>query len=461
MLAEAFSVSNQILIDQDLRGWKEVEYGRATRATTASRCATWRTSTRCVHTGDSIVVAPSQTLSNREYFKLRSTAIKVVRHLGIVGECNIQYGLDPHSEKFIIIEVNARLSRSSALASKATGYPLAYVAAKLSLGVDLVTIRNSVTKTTTACFEPSLDYCVVKMPRWDLHKFPRVSHKLGSSMISVGEVMSIGRSFEEAIQKAVRMVAPGSVGLEGKFFDNTTQLEEGLMKPTDRRLYQVQAALEMGYSIERVHELSKIDRWFLSKLKNISTLKTYLETQVPAVTAVDKPLMVRLKQHGFSDLQLAKYSSGSDTETSVRRRRQMLGVRPIVKQIDTLAAEFPAQTNYLSMTYHGTEHDVPQDDKGVMVLGCGAYCIGSSVEFDWSAVSAVRQIRKAGHKAVVVNYNPETVSPDYDESDRLYFEELSRERVPTSTSTRARGASSSAWAGRSPRTCACRSSTRA
>ena len=386
-----------------------------------------------VHTGDSIVVAPSQTLTNREYYKLRSTALKVVRHLGIVGECNIQYALNPESEQYCIIEVNARLSRSSALASKATGYPLAYVAAKLSLGIDLVSIRNSVTKTTTACFEPSLDYCVIKMPRWDLHKFQRVSHALGSSMKSVGEVMSIGRSFEEAIQKAVRMVAPGSSGIEGLNMTDEevkTELNTMLSKPTDKRLYAVQTAFERGYTVDQVHNLSKIDRWFLSKLRKISGLKKECIERGLSSNGVDsltKANFITLKQAGFADVQLANYMK--TTESIVRRRRLQMQVKPVVKQIDTLAAEFPAQTNYLYMTYHGTTDDVEADKDGVIVLGCGAYCIGSSVEFDWSAVSCIRQVRAVGNRAIVINYNPETVSTDYDESDRLYFEELSLERI--------------------------------
>lgn len=443
-LAEkAFSVSDQILIDQDLRGWKEVEYEvvRDSRDNCITVCNMENFDPLGVHTGDSIVVAPSQTLSNREYFKLRQTALKVVRHLGIVGECNIQYALNPESEQYCIIEVNARLSRSSALASKATGYPLAYVAAKLSLGKDLVSIRNSVTKTTTACFEPSLDYCVVKMPRWDLHKFPRVSRRLGSSMLSVGEVMAIGRSFEEAMQKAVRMVSPGSLGLEGNHCDDlgAPVFEEQLRRPTDKRLWQVQAAFEAGWSMERLHALTRIDRWFLGKLKNIASLRAYCQGLAlqggssGGLQGLDKAGMLQLKQHGFADVQIARYltrpSSSSSSSSSgnggaalqppavaaaapvplaadgnssgslatlpapsaalseavVRRRRLQLGVVPVVKQIDTLAAEFPCSTNYLYMTYHGTESDVAASQDGVMVLGCGAYCIGSSVEFDWSA----------------------------------------------------------------------------
>jgi carbamoyl-phosphate synthase large subunit/carbamoyl-phosphate synthase small subunit len=420
----------QILIDQDLRGWKEVEYEvvRDAKDNCITVCNMENFDPLGIHTGDSIVVAPSQTLSNSEYFKLRSTAQKVVRHLGIVGECNIQYALDPHSERYCIIEVNARLSRSSALASKATGYPLAYVATKISLGIDLVSIKNSVTKDTTACFEPSLDYCVVKMPRWDLKKFSRVSNDLGSYMLSVGEVMSIGRNFEECIQKAVRMVNPGLNGLSASVVDYESDpavLDEQLKHPTDERLFYVIAAIDAGYSIDRVHDLTKIDRWFLSKLYRISLLRKGLGSF--SLPTVDVALMRTLKVNGFSDRQIAQELQS--TELEVRNRRKALGVLPCVKQIDTLAAEFPAQTNYLYMTYGGSEDDIPMNEESVIVLGCGAYCIGSSVEFDWCAVSSVRTIRELNKPAIVVNYNPETVSTDYDESDRLYFEELSLERV--------------------------------
>ncbi|TMW65624.1 hypothetical protein Poli38472_008266 [Pythium oligandrum] len=421
----------QILIDQDLRGWKEVEYEvvRDAKDNCITVCNMENFDPLGIHTGDSIVVAPSQTLSNSEYFKLRSTAQKVVRHLGIVGECNIQYALDPHSERYCIIEVNARLSRSSALASKATGYPLAYVATKISLGIDLVSIKNSVTKTTTACFEPSLDYCVVKMPRWDLKKFSRVSNDLGSYMLSVGEVMSVGRNFEECIQKAVRMVNPNLDGLNAKVVDNESRpdvLEDRLKHPTDERLFYVMAALDAGYSVDKVHDLTKIDRWFLSKLMRISLLRKAIPSY--SLSTMDERFVKTLKVNGFSDRQIAAELSGV-TEIEVRNKRKQLGVRPCVKQIDTLAAEFPAQTNYLYMTYSGSEDDIPKSEDGVVVLGCGPYCIGSSVEFDWCAVSAVRTIRELGKPAIVVNYNPETVSTDYDESDRLYFEELSLERV--------------------------------
>ena len=478
LAAKAFATSSQILIDQDLRGWKELEYEvvRDSSDNCITVCNMENFDPLGVHTGDSIVVAPSQTLTNSEYFMLRKTALKVVRHLGIVGECNIQYALHPESERYCIIEVNARLSRSSALASKATGYPLAYVATKLSLGRDLVSIRNSVTKITTACFEPSLDYCVLKMPRWDLNKFQRVSKKLGSSMLSVGEVMAIGRTFEDVMQKACRMVNPALNGLSGQdsglVLDESKQsLEEQLRIPTDTRLFAVQAALEKGWSVDKVHSLTKIDRWFLSKLKNIATMrqacldKNGLED---LVSENGSERLRSLKMAGFSDRQIAMYCgapSGLIGEAKVRMLRKQFGVVPFVKQIDTLAAEFPAQTNYLYMTYSGDSDDIPKakhtsyvtlpgidtkpavpssprvgsrlggetiedaKERGVMVLGCGAYCIGSSVEFDWCAVSAARQLRRDGFKSIIVNYNPETVSTDYDESDRLYFEELTLERV--------------------------------
>lgn len=487
MCAKAFSTSNQILIDQDLRGWKELEYEvvRDASDNCITVCNMENFDPLGIHTGDSIVVAPSQTLTNQEYFMLRRTAIKVVRHLGIVGECNIQYALHPDSERYCIIEVNARLSRSSALASKATGYPLAYVATKLSLGKNLVSIQNSITKTTTACFEPSLDYCVVKMPRWDLKKFNRVSNKLGSSMLSVGEVMAIGRTFEEVIQKACRMVNPSLDGLEGEdsnIIDDDVDLEEKLRIPTDERLFAVQLALERGWSIDKVFELTKIDRWFLSKLENIAQMRKACKFAGSLEELVkDNPRrrLRALKMAGFSDRQIARYvglPSNLDGEHRVRTMRKKFDVTPVVKQIDTLAAEFPAKTNYLYMTYSGDVDDVPMahydDDlmpsyrstvlnrsssaldsptfqrraralskglgvknllsakeRGVVVLGCGAYCIGSSVEFDWCAVSCIRQLRRDGFKSIVINYNPETVSTDYDESDRLYFEELSLERV--------------------------------
>jgi len=495
---KSFACSDQVLIDQDLRGWKELEYEvvRDCNNNCITVCNMENFDPLGVHTGDSIVVAPSQTLSNSEYFKLRSTALKVVRHLGIVGECNIQYALNPKSEQYCIIEVNARLSRSSALASKATGYPLAYVAAKLALGHDLVTLRNSVTKTTTACFEPSLDYVVVKVPRWDLKKFgSRVDTRIGSAMKSVGEVMSIGKTFEEAIQKAVRMVNPAlsGFGVPPTFVTNgalaayipspspvmgqrpsvggagakvasaggaldvlfptvgqtetarspqlapvrgrsasiedmrlTTELDTRLKIPTDTRLMDIAVAFEIGYSVQRVHELSNIDNWFLTKLKKITDLAHAVEA-VGAIAKLDAVAFRQLKRYGFSDKQIA--ARLGESEVMVRRAREALGVRPVVKQIDTLAAEFPASTNYLYMTYAGTEDDVPPCPEAVIVMGCGPYCIGSSVEFDWCAVSCVRTLRQAGVKTIMINYNPETVSTDYDESDRLYFEELTMERV--------------------------------
>jgi carbamoyl-phosphate synthase/aspartate carbamoyltransferase len=428
---KAFAASPQILVDQDLRGWKEVEYEvvRDCRDNCITVCNMENFDPLGIHTGDSIVVAPSQTLSNQEYFKLRQAAIKVVRHLGVIGECNIQYALHPESERYCVIEVNARLSRSSALASKATGYPLAYVAAKLALGVDLVTLRNSVTKTTTACFEPSLDYCVVKIPRFDLKKFNRVSNSVGSSMKSVGEVMAIGRSFEETFQKAMRMTSPSIAGFESiprlrEISD--AELDNQLKNPDYERVFAVAEAMERGYTVDRVHQLTKIDRWFLSKLMNVDELKRALVASKD-INSFSRPQILSLKQHGFSDVQIARRCNTS--ELIVRRKRLSMDVKPCVKQIDTLAAEYPAQTNYLYMTYSGSEDDIEFDAQGIMVLGCGPYCIGSSVEFDWCAVSCVRQLRKSGFKAIVVNYNPETVSTDYDESDRLYFEELSCERV--------------------------------
>lgn len=486
MAAKAFTTSDQILIDQDLRGWKELEYEvvRDNSDNCITVCNMENFDPLGIHTGDSIVVAPSQTLTNSEYFMLRRTALKVVRHLGIVGECNIQYALHPDSERYCIIEVNARLSRSSALASKATGYPLAYIATKLSLGKNLVSLQNSITKTTTACFEPSLDYCVLKMPRWDLKKFNRVSNKLGSSMLSVGEVMSIGRTFEEVIQKACRMVNPNMIGLEGEdsnIVDKDADLEQMLRVPTDERLFAVQLALERGWGVEKVFNLTKIDRWFLNKLQNIANMRNACKSvSILSDLVKENPRerLRNLKMAGFSDLQIAKYVGlppDREGEKEVRMLRKRFEVTPVVKQIDTLAAEFPAYTNYLYMTYSGDANDVsaPHHDneitpsyrssvinrsssmdtpsfqrraralstgqnmqnllsakeRGVIVLGCGAYCIGSSVEFDWCAVSCIRQLRRDGFKSIIINYNPETVSTDYDESDRLYFEELSLERV--------------------------------
>nr|NVI70451.1 rudimentary [Cucujiformia] len=375
-----------------------------------------------IHTGESIVVAPSQTLNNREYNMLRTTAIKVIKHFGIVGECNIQYALNPDSEEYYIIEVNARLSRSSALASKATGYPLAYVAAKLGLGIPLPDIKNSVTGNTTACFEPSLDYCVVKIPRWDLHKFQRVSTKIGSSMKSVGEVMSIGRTFEEAFQKALRMVDENVTG-----FDPYIQQvkDDELAQPTDKRMFVVAAALKEGYSIEKLYQLTKIDKWFLQKMKRIIDWNTQLETI--ALKGVNHEVLLKSKQMGFSDKQIGQ--AVKSTEQAIRNIREELNINPFVKQIDTVAAEWPASTNYLYLTYNAESHDITFDEEHVMVLGSGVYRIGSSVEFDWCAVGCIRELRRLNRKTIMVNYNPETVSTDYDMSDRLYFEEISFEIV--------------------------------
>jgi len=450
----AFANSTQVIVDKSLRGWKEVEYEvvRDCKDNCITVCNMENFDPLGIHTGDSIVVAPSQTLSNKEYYKLRSTAIKVIRHLGVVGECNIQYALDPNSEDYCIIEVNARLSRSSALASKATGYPLAYVAAKLSLGLCLTDIKNSVTKTTTACFEPSMDYVVVKVPRWDMRKFAHVSSEIGSAMKSVGEVMAIGRSFEETFQKAMRMtndaidgfgdVASVSFSVKGHASDGraspmpdivfakdltTDQLENELQNPSDRRVFAVAHAFQRGYSVEELNKLTCIDVWFLSKLKNIIQMESAFTAHGNNLEGITEAPLRMAKKMGFSDAQIGRLI-GSD-EISVRNYRKAMGVMPVVKQIDTLAAEFPAQTNYLYMTYNGTENDLDFKDSGVMVLGCGAYRIGSSCEFDWCAVSCIRTLRKMGFKSIMVNFNPETVSTDYDECDRLYFEELSFERV--------------------------------
>nr|NVI70393.1 rudimentary [Cucujiformia] len=375
-----------------------------------------------IHTGESIVVAPSQTLNNREYNMLRTAAIKVIKHFGIVGECNIQYALNPDSEEYYIIEVNARLSRSSALASKATGYPLAYVACKLGLGIALPDIKNSVTGNTTACFEPSLDYCVVKIPRWDLHKFHRVCTKIGSSMKSVGEVMAIGRRFEEAFQKALRMVDENVAG-----FDPYVQQvkDEELEQPTDKRMFVLAAALNTGYSIDKLYKLTRIDPWFLKKMKNIIDWNKYLESLTHK--QVDHTVLLKSKQIGFSDKQIGQ--AVKSTEQAVRNMREDFGIQPFVKQIDTVAAEWPATTNYLYLTYNAESHDINFDEEHVMVLGSGVYRIGSSVEFDWCAVGCLRELRKLNRKTIMVNYNPETVSTDYDMSDRLYFEEISYEVV--------------------------------
>jgi carbamoyl-phosphate synthase large subunit/carbamoyl-phosphate synthase small subunit len=430
LATNAFANSPQVLVERSLRGWKEIEYEvvRDAKDNCITVCNMENFDPLGIHTGDSIVVAPSQTLSNTEYYKLRSTAIKVARHLGIVGECNIQYALDPMSEDYYIIEVNARLSRSSALASKATGYPLAYVAAKLALGTPLTEIRNSVTKQTMACFEPSLDYVVVKIPRWDLQKFAMVGKVLGSAMKSIGEVMSIGRTFPEAMQKAIRMATPGCDGFEttsSVAAYTQDELENHLTEASDERVHVVAEAFNRGYEVQRIHELTRINHWFLLKLQSVINLRRTLEKFT--VEQLPLPTLLYAKQNGFSDCQIAK--AIKSTEDDVRSLRVRHGITPWVKQVDTLAAEFPAVTNYLYMTYNGIEHDVVFNEHGTMVLGCGAYRIGSSVEFDWCAVGCVRTLRKMGHHSIMVNYNPETVSTDYDECDRLYFEEISRERV--------------------------------
>ncbi|CAH0604653.1 unnamed protein product [Chrysodeixis includens] len=418
------SHSDQLIIDKSLKGWKEVEYEVVRDAfnNCITVCNMENVDPLGIHTGESIVVAPSQTLSNREYYMLRNTAIKVIQHFGIVGECNIQYALNPNSEEFYIIEVNARLSRSSALASKATGYPLAYVAAKLSLGISLPVIKNSVTGVTTACFEPSLDYCVVKIPRWDLAKFTRVSTKIGSSMKSVGEVMSIGRNFEEAFQKALRMVDENVNG----FDPNIKQVnEDELREPTDKRMFVLAAALRKNYTVDKLYELTKIDHWFLEKFKNIIDYYKILEADHHGSIPFD--VLKKAKKIGFSDKQIA--AAIKSTEVAVRKLREEYKITPFVKQIDTVAAEWPATTNYLYLTYNGSTHDLEFPGGFIMVLGSGVYRIGSSVEFDWCAVGCLRELRNQGKKTIMVNYNPETVSTDYDMSDRLYFEEISFEVV--------------------------------
>jgi len=439
-LAEkAFTTSDQILVEESLKGWKEVEYEVVRDAfdNCITVCNMENFDPIGIHTGESIVVAPSQTLSNREYHKLRTLGIQTIRHLGIVGECNIQYALDPHSEDYRVIEVNARLSRSSALASKATGYPLAFVAAKLSLGYSLAELKNSVTQTTSAFFEPALDYVVVKLPRWDLGKFAGVNRQIGSAMKSVGEVMAIGRSFEEALQKGLRMLDTGRRGFVANRPElaETTDLDTLLSEPNEERIFALSQALEAGYSLQKIHELTRIDFWFLQRLAVIFELGQRVAAGRDAgLAGLPDGLLRETKKAGFSDQQLAALLLGEDDvkakEPLVRAHRLARGIRPVVKQIDTLAAEFPARTNYLYLTYHGTEHDLaPETEKSVAVLGSGVYRIGSSVEFDWCGVQAVRTAAAEGYKTIIINYNPETVSTDYDVSDRLYFEELSFERV--------------------------------
>ncbi|KAL0486174.1 carbamoyl-phosphate synthase large subunit [Acrasis kona] len=432
----AFASSPQLLIERSVKGWKEVEYEvvRDCHDNCIVVCNMENFDPVGVHTGESIVVCPSQTLSNTEYHMLRATAIKVIRHLGIVGECNIQYALNPESLEYVIIEVNARLSRSSALASKATGYPLAFVAAKLALGIDLPSVRNAVTRVTTACFEPSIDYCVVKMPRWDLSKFKQVSREIGSAMKSVGEVMAIGRNFQETIQKAIRMVNTSYTGFDAPQSLTTGQspyyknLDRELSHPTDKRIFAIADAMQNhSYTVDHIHELTKIDKWFLYKLQNISDVK---HDMMNTAGDMSRELLLQAKMVGFSDAQIASYTHSD--ESNIRQLRYAMNVMPCVKQIDTMAAEYPAQTNYLYTTYCADldhSHDVTFDDNGIMVLGSGVYRIGSSVEFDYCAVMCIRTLREMGYKTIMVNYNPETVSTDYDESDKLYFEELSLERV--------------------------------
>ena len=436
--ARAFSYTDQILVEESLKGWKEVEYEvvRDRHDNCITVCNMENFDPLGIHTGESIVVAPSQTLTNNEYHRLRELSIKIIRHIGIIGECNVQYALSPFSEDYRVIEVNARLSRSSALASKATGYPLAFIAAKLGIGYGLHELKNSVTKYTTACFEPALDYIVCKIPRWDLNKFQGVSHNIGSSMKSVGEVMSIGRNFEEAIQKGLRMIGQGMHGFTGnrelKFRDIETELAE----PTDMRIFSIAEALDKGLSVDTIYELTHIDKWFLFKLRNIIEIKNEL-CKYNTIETLPQHLLGNAKIHGFSDFQIARHvlrsepSKINDDLMKVRNHRKSLGILPYVKQIDTLAAEYPAVTNYLYLTYSASEHDIVYDNdrKSVIVLGSGAYRIGSSVEFDWCSVNAIETIRKEGLRSIMINYNPETVSTDYDICDRLYFDELTFERV--------------------------------
>uniref|UniRef100_A0A8C9TTT6 Carbamoyl phosphate synthase arginine-specific large chain n=1 Tax=Scleropages formosus TaxID=113540 RepID=A0A8C9TTT6_SCLFO len=429
---KALAFSSQILVEKSLLGWKEVEYEvvRDVANNCVTVCNMENFDPLGIHTGDSIVVAPSQTLSNEEYHMLRETAIKVVRHLGIVGECNIQYALHPSSLEYCIIEVNARLSRSSALASKATGYPLAFVAAKLALGIQLPDIKNAVSGKTTACFEPSLDYIVTKIPRWDLDRFQGMSLEIGSSMKSVGEVMAVGRTFEESIQKALRMCHPSVDGFVPclplkKAWAAGQDLKQELAIPSSTRIFSLAKALHSGMSVDQIHKLTAIDKWFLYKLRRITELERHLGQY--SSSTVPQDLLLKAKQDGFSDRQVGRALGG--TEGEARSLRLCHDIRPWVKQIDTLAAEYPAVTNYLYCTYHGQEHDLDFTDQGVMVLGCGPYHIGSSVEFDWCAVSSIRALRQMGRRTVVINHNPETVSTDFDECDRLYFEELTLERI--------------------------------
>ena len=432
---KAFSYSSQVLVEKSLKGWKEIEYEvvRDRYDNCITVCNMENFDPLGIHTGESIVVAPSQTLSNSEYHKLRELAIRIIRHIGIVGECNVQYALDPESEDYRVIEVNARLSRSSALASKATGYPLAFVAAKLGLGYGLFELKNTVTKSTSAFFEPALDYVVCKIPRWDLSKFHGVERELGSSMKSVGEVMSIGRTFEEAIQKGLRMIGQGMHGFVENKELKIADIDKALREPTDKRIFVISKAMRAGYTVDEIHSLTKIDKWFLYKLQYIMETSKELHTY-NALQSVPSALLHKAKRQGFSDFQIARAIGEDDVEQGalkVRAHRKALGILPVVKQIDTLAAEYPAQTNYLYLTYSGEEDDVAYagDKRSVVVLGSGAYRIGSSVEFDWCGVQALNTIRREGYRSVMINYNPETVSTDYDICDRLYFDELTFERV--------------------------------
>lgn len=435
---KAFSFSPQVLVEKSLKGWKEIEYEvvRDRYDNCITVCNMENFDPLGIHTGESIVVAPSQTLTNAEYHKLRALSIKIVRHIGIVGECNVQYAFDPESEDYRVIEVNARLSRSSALASKATGYPLAFVAAKLGLGYGLFELKNSVTKTTSAFFEPALDYVVCKIPRWDLSKFRGVDKELGSSMKSVGEVMSIGRNFEEAIQKGLRMIGQGMHGFVENKELQIDDIAAALHEPTDKRIFVISKAFHKGYTVDKIHDLTKIDKWFLYKLKHIIDIDEKLKKS--NINTIDKELLLEAKINGFTDFQIAR-AIGLENDSPnmhkammiVRRHRKALGIIPVVKQIDTLAAEYPAQTNYLYVTYSGVASDITFDDKrkSIIVLGSGAYRIGSSVEFDWCGVQALNTIRKQNYRSIMINYNPETVSTDYDMCDRLYFDELTFERV--------------------------------
>ncbi len=438
LVEKALSFSPQVLVEKSLKGWKEIEYevvrDRFNNCITV--CNMENFDPLGIHTGESIVVAPSQTLSNDDYHYLRELAINIIRHLGIVGECNIQYAYDPKSMDYRVIEVNARLSRSSALASKATGYPLAFVAAKLGLGYGLFDLKNSVTKVTSAFFEPALDYIVCKIPRWDLGKFHGVKREIGSSMKSVGEVMAIGRTFEEVIQKGLRMIGQGKHGFIENQPLNIGDLDKALSEPTDRRIFAIEAAFRAGYTVDKIHDLTQIDKWFLHKLENLYNTAIELE-KCDSLGEVSPALMLQAKQQGFSDFQIGRavfkgaLGNGDEANLRVRGKRKELGITPVVKQIDTLGAEYPAMTNYLYMTYNGNQHDInyEKDGKSIVVLGSGAYRIGSSVEFDWCSVNALLTVKKEGYRSVMINYNPETVSTDYDMCDRLYFDELTFERV--------------------------------